>query len=56
MISKKCPKCRGCMTYKKDEKRPYLYCDFCDKLFYRVPGGKLIEKEISSGYRYKFGL
>lgn len=54
-VSKKCPRCRGCMEYKKFD-RLYLYCEFCDRLYYRIPGGELIKKEITDENRYKFGL
>ena len=53
---KKCPKCKGCMLYKNYENKLYLYCDFCDKLYHRVAGGKLIEKELLDVDRYKFGI
>jgi len=60
LVSKKCPVCRGCMDYKyirnEGKAKPYLYCDFCDKLFLRIAGGKLIEKELTDANRYKFGL
>lgn len=56
MISKKCPRCRGCMEYKRGDTRLYLYCDFCDKLYYRVPGGKILEKEIDDGLRTELNL
>lgn len=60
MNSKKCPVCNGCMEYKhlteKGKTKPYLYCDFCDKLYLRIPGGKLEEKEINDATRYKFGI
>ena len=55
LVSKKCPKCRGCMEYKRHDKL-YLYCDFCGKMYYRIAGGELIEKELTSENRYKFGL
>lgn len=56
MISKKCPVCNGCMEYKKYETRLYLYCDLCDTVYHRIPGGELIKKEFTNENRYKFGI
>ena len=56
MVSRRCQICRGCMQYKNYENKIYLYCDFCDKLYNRVAGGKLIEKEFLNVDRYKYGI
>lgn len=56
MVSRRCPICRGCMQYKNYENKIYIYCDFCDKLYNRVAGGKLIEKEFLNEDRYKYGI
>jgi hypothetical protein len=56
LVSKKCPACRGCMEYKRYKSKMYLYCDFCDRLFYRIPGAELKEKELTNENRHKFGI
>lgn len=41
MITKKCPTCKGCMTYKSQGGVPFLWCDLCQKTYVRIPGGEL---------------
>lgn len=42
MVSKKCPRCNGCMQYLSIVGRSVLYCDFCKRYYTRNPGGELV--------------